>query len=510
MISDYDAYDALGLAELVRSGQVTPLELVEEAIRRIELTNPAINAVICKMYNQARTAAQGTLPDGAFRGVPFLVKDLGAMVAGVPQSSGTRLLKEWSPPVDGELVRRWKAAGLIILGKTNTPELGITPYTEPVAFGPTRNPYDIGRISGGSSGGSAAAVAARMVPMASGGDGGGSIRIPAACCGLFGFKPTRGRTPMGPHIYESWEGLAVEHVVTRSVRDSAAVLDATAGADTGAPYVAPPAVGPFLDEVGRASRPLRIAYTSTALIGAPVRLHPECTRGLEYTLGLLESMGHTIEEAAPKVDAELLAVAFIIMLTGQVAIDIKEISEAAGRKPKRSDFELITWTLGMIGRSISGADYVRGVRTLQYAARAVGRFFEDYDLLVTPTVAEPAPPVGSLQLGAADRRLLQSACSIGAGRLLVAANAIEPIALKSFAFMPYTPLFNITGQPAMSVPLHWTPEGLPVGIQFAGRFGDEAALFRLAGQLEQARPWVGHGPKLAKGMLLPAALATTK
>ncbi len=499
MISDFDSYDALGLAELVRTGQVTPLELIEAAIMRIEASNPALNAVIYKMYDQARAAANGTVPDGLFRGVPFLVKDLGAMVAGVPQSSGTRLLKGWVPPVDGELVRRWKAAGLIILGKTNTPELGITPYTEPVAFGPTRNPYDIGRISGGSSGGSAAAVAARMVPMASGGDGGGSIRIPAACCGLFGFKPTRGRTPLGPRIYESWEGLVVEHVLTRSVRDSAAALDATAGADSGAPYVAPPAADPFLEEVGRAPRPLRIAYTGSALIGARVNLHPECKRGLESTLRLLESLGHTVEEAAPKVDGEALAVAFILMLTGQVANDIAEVGEAAGRKPKPSDFELITWTLGLIGRSISGADYVRGVRTLQYAARAVGCFFDDYDVLVTPTLAQPPPVAGSLQLGASDRRLLQSASSLRAGKLLVAANAIEPIALKSFEFIPYTPLFNITGQPAMSMPLHWTPEGLPVGIQFAGRFGDEATLFRLAGQLEQARPWAGYRPELGAG-----------
>ena len=504
MFSDYDSYDALGLAELVRGGEVTPLELVNEAISRIEAGNPAINAVIYKMYEQARPAAQGILPDGPFCGVPFLVKDLGAMVAGAPQSSGTRLLKEWVAPVDGELVRRWKAAGLIILGKTNTPELGITPYTEPVAFGSTNNPYDTGRISGGSSGGSAAAVAARMVPMASGGDGGGSIRIPAACCGLFGFKPTRGRTPMGPRLYESWEGLVVEHVLTRSVRDSAAALDATAGADSGAPYAAPPAEGPFLDEVTHAPRPLRIAYTSKALIGAPVSLHAECARGLESTLRLLESLGHSVEEAAPEVDGEALAVAFILMLTGQVANDIAETGEAAGRKPKRGDFELITWTLGMIGRSISGADYVRGVRTLQYAARAVGRFFDDYDVLVTPTVAEPAPLAGSLQLGAADRRLLQSASSLHAGRLLVAANAIEPIALKSFAFIPYTPLFNITGQPAMSVPLHWTPEGLPVGIQFAGRFGDEATLFRLASQLEQVRPWAGHRPTLPTDVAQPA------
>lgn len=499
MITDYDSYDALGLAELVRSGQVTPLELIEEAIRRIEAANPALNAVIYKMYNQARTAAQGKLPDGIFRGVPFLHKDLGSWVAGVPQSNGTRILKEWAPPVDGELVRRWKAAGLIITGKTNTPELGITGYTEPVLFGPTRNPHDSSRISGGSSGGSAAAVGARMVPMAGGGDGGGSIRIPAACCGVFGFKPTRGRTPMGPRIYESWEGLVVEHVLTRSVRDSAAALDATAGPDPGAPYWPPPAEGAFLAEVGRAPRPLRIAYTTKALIGAPVTPHAECVRGLKETVALLQSMGHTVVEAAPKVDAEALAVAFITMLTGQVANDMAEMAAAVGRKPARGDFELITWTLGMLGRSISGASYVRSVRMLQYTAREVGRFFEEYDLLVTPTVAEPPPPVGSLQLAAAERRLLSLAGSLRAGRLLLVANAIEPIALKSFAFLPYTPLFNITGQPAMSAPLHWTPEGLPVGIHFVGRFGDEATLFRLAGQLEAARPWKDRKPAVGGG-----------
>lgn len=496
MFADYDCYDALGLAELVRSGQVTPLELVEEAIGRIEQANPTLNAVVCKLYDQARAAAQGSLPDGPFRGVPFLAKDLGATVAGAPHTGGTRLLQQWTPPVDGELVRRWKTAGLIILGKTNTPELGITPYTEPELYGPTRNPYDPSRSSGGSSGGSAAAVAARMTPMAGGGDGGGSIRIPAACCGVFGFKPTRGRTPAGPVIYAPWEGLVAEHVLTRSVRDSAAALDATAGMDVGAPYAAPPLPGSLLDEVTHAPRPLRIAFTTRALVGAPEAPHSDCRRGLGAAVALLQSLGHSVEEAAPQVDSEALAVAFVTMLAGQTAADIAEIGELAGRRPSRSDFELITWTLGMLGRSLSADAYVRQVRTMQYAARTVGNFFERYDVLVTPTVAEPAPPVGALQLTAADQRLLAAAGVMRAGKLLLAANAVETIAVKSFAFLPYTPLFNITGQPAMSVPLHWTAAGLPVGIQFVGRFGDEATLFRLAGQLEQARPWADRKPRM--------------
>jgi amidase len=297
--AEYQQYDALGLAELVRSGQVSPLELVEAAIARIEAVNPQINAVTYTMFNQARQAAQRDLPDGPLRGVPFLVKDLLALVAGVPTASGTRLLKDWAPTIDSEMVRRWKQAGLVILGKTNTPEFGITPYTEPALFGPTRNPYDLARTAGGSSGGSGAAVAARMTPIASGGDGGGSIRIPSSVNGVFGLKPTRGRTPTGPINYELWEGYAIEHVLTRSVRDSAALLDATAGVDPGAPYAAPPQERPFLEEVGRDPGKLRIAYTTRALIGVDEPLDAECGRALQNTLKLLEALGHHVEEAAP-------------------------------------------------------------------------------------------------------------------------------------------------------------------------------------------------------------------
>ena len=496
---EYEHYDALGLAELVRTGQITPLELVEAAIARIEARNPQINAVIHTMFNQARQAAQGNLPDGPLRGVPFLVKDLLAMVAGTPLASGTRLLKQWAPPFDSELVRRWKAAGLIILGKTNTPEFGLQPYTEPELFGPTRNPYDPTRTAGGSSGGSGAAVAARLTPAASGGDGGGSIRVPSAVNGVFGLKPTRGRTPTGPVNWELWEGCAVEHVLTRSVRDSAALLDATAGADGGAPYAAPPQTGPFLAEVGRNPGRLRIAVTSRSLIGVDdPSPDPEVIRGLEATVKLLQSLGHEVIEATPQYDYAELAMAFMTMIAGQTRNDIRDTAALVGKRPARSDFELLTWVIGLLGNAFTAADYVHATRVFGMTARAIGAFFADYDVLLTPTLPRPPVAVGALQPTPAEQRLLSTIATLHAGKLLTALDLVRPIALKTFSYVRYLTPFNITGQPAMSVPLHWTDAGLPVGMHFVGRFGDEATLFRLAAQLEQAQPWAARMPALVQ------------
>ena len=494
--AEYQQYDALGLAELVRSGQVSPLELVEAAIARIEAVNPQINAVTYAMFNQARQAAQRDLPDGPLRGVPFLVKDLLALVAGAPTSSSTRLLKDWTPTIDSEMVRRWKQAGLVILGKTNTPEFGITPYTEPALFGPTRNPYDLARTAGGSSGGSGAAVAARMTPVASGGDGGGSIRIPSSVNGVFGLKPSRGRTPTGPINYQLWEGYAIEHVLSRSVHDSAALLDVTAGSDPGAPYAAPPAEGPFLQEVGRDPGKLRIAYTTRALIGVDEPPDPECVRGLQATLRLLEDLGHHVEEATPDVDSETLALAFLTVLSGQVWNDMADTAQLVGKKVSQGDFELLTWVLGQLGKAFSAADYAHATRQIGLIARKVGPFFQQYDLLVTPTLPVPPVMIGALQPTESERRLLSVVGTLRAGKVLTGLNLVRPLALKTFSYIRYLAPFNITGQPAMSVPLHWTDAGLPVGIQFVGRFGDEATLFRLAGQLEQARPWAERMPPI--------------
>jgi amidase len=489
---EFNKFDAVGLAELVRAGQVSPAELVDEAISRIEATNPRLNAVIRKMYEQARETARAGTPDGPFGGVPFVIKDLLCTVAGVPTSCGTRILRDVPAPHDSEMVRRYRAAGLLILGKTNTPEFGLVPYTEPVAFGPTNNPWGLTRTPGGSSGGSAAAVAAGMVPLAAGGDGGGSIRIPASCCGVFGLKPTRGRTPTGPDAGENWRGSVQEHVLTRSVRDSAAVLDAVAGPEVGAPYWAPPQERPYLQEVTTEPGRLRIAFSSRPLLGHNV--DAECERGMQATARLLEGLGHELVEAAPPVDREAFSIAFLMMIAAETRDAIVQAATLAGRKTSLADFEIGTRALAMLGQAFSAGDYAGALNYLQASSRGIARFFEEYDVLLTPTLARPPVRTGSLQPTVAERRQVGIMSRVNAGWLMKALGIIKPLADKTFEFMPYTPVFNVTGQPAMSVPLHWTTDGLPVGMHFVGRFGDEATLFRLAGQLERAQPWFERTP----------------
>jgi len=489
---EYSKFDGLGLAELVKKKQVSAAELVEAAIERIESYNPQLNAVICKMYETARESAKKPESEGVFAGVPFLIKDLISTVAGVPTANGNRLWKDVPASVDSEMVLRWKKAGLIILGKSNTPEFGLTPYTEPLTFGATHNPWDLTRTTGGSSGGSGAAVAAQLVPMASGGDGGGSIRIPASACGVFGMKPTRGRTPTGPQIGEAWHGFAIEHVLTRSVRDSAAVLDVTQGADIGAPYYAPPMERPFLQEVGANPGKLRIAYTGKPLLGKNV--HSDVLKGLEDTLGLLKDLGHELIEATPQLDGEAFSQAFLTILAAELRADIEEAARMAGKRVSVRDFDPSTFGLGMLGKAMSAQEYASAARYLQSSARGVAHFFKDYDLLLTPTLSQPPVKIGSLQPSDSEKALINLIGSLDAGILLKAMGLIKPLAAQTYEFIPWTPVFNVTGQPAMSVPLHWSAEGLPIGMHFVGKFGDEATLFRLAGQLEQARPWAGKVP----------------
>lgn len=489
---DYHAYDGLGLAELVRQRQVTPAELVEEAISRIETHNPRINAVVRTMYDAARKAASAPLPQGPFTGVPMLVKDLLADCAGVPTGAGTRLLQNIPVAQDAEIVRRYRTSGAIVLGKTNTPEFGIVPYTEPAACGVTNNPWDLARTAGGSSGGSAAAVASLMVPIAAGGDGGGSIRIPASCCGVFGLKPTRGRTPTGPVHGEYWRGFVCEHVLTRTVRDSAAMLDAIAGADIGAPYVAPPQTGSFLDEVATLPGRLRIAFTSKPFLGQHVA--PDCAAALEATVKLLRDLGHDVVEAAPPVDREAFSLAFLTIVVAEARADIEAAAERAGRRVSWRDFEASTFAVGLMGKATRASEYAQAARTLQTAARGIGRFFEGCDVLLTPTLSQPPVLTGSLQPSGADRILIDVVRRLNAAWLLKAAGAVKKLAAETFEFVPYTAVFNVTGQPAMSVPLHWNAAGLPVGMHFVGRFGDEATLLRLAGQLERTQPWFDRAP----------------
>jgi amidase len=488
--SEYGNYDGLGLAELVRRRKVTPAELAEEAIQRVETHNPKLNAVINKLYDRARDTAKSDLPSGPFKGVPFLMKDLMATLEGVPTSMGNKLWKDIPATVDSELAHRWMSSGVIVVGKTNTPEFGLTPYTEPETFGPARNPWDTDRTPGGSSGGSAAAVAARIVPIASGGDGGGSIRIPSSACGLFGLKPTRGRTPSGPESGEFLQGFAIEHVLTRSVRDSAAMLDATAGADVGAPYVIPEA-GPFLREVGKKPGILKVAFSTKSMLGKVV--HPDCVQGVEGTVELLQGLGHEVEAAAPAIDGEAYSLAFLTIIAAHLRADIEEAAEAAGKKVSVDDFDVSTFGVGLFGSVLKASDYARAIRYLQKVSREVGRFFEKYDVLLTSVLNQPPGKIGELAPSASEQVLVKMIGRTGAKWILNAIGVTKLLAARTFEF-PWAPVFNVTGQPAMSVPLHWNEAGLPIGMHFVGHWGDEATLFRLAGQLEKAKPWADKVP----------------
>lgn len=466
--------DATALAELVKNKEIQPIELVETVIDRIEKVNPQINAVVTPMYEEARRTAKSPLPDGPFTGVPFLLKDLMAAYKGTPISFGTKNLQKFIPDHDSELVSRYKKAGFIVVGKTNTPELGLLPTTEPRLFGPCRNPWNLALTTGGSSGGSAAAVASGMVPAAHGNDGGGSIRIPASCCGVFGLKPTRGRNPLGPDFGDVMSGLVAEHVLTRSVRDSAAILDTTMGYAAGDPYCAPQPLRPFRHEVGEKTGRLRIAFMSQPPKGPA--LSGDCLTAFMDAVGLCSDLGHELIEAKPTLNADILARAFTAIWAAGCASTINGIAHATGKKPSSDQYEAITWALYEMAKKISGSDYLFAVQTIQRMSRDVARFFLDYDILMTPTLGEPPVALGTFD-----------------------SSPDDPLKgwRRSALFVPFTPVCNATGQPAMSVPLHWSDDGLPIGTHFIGRFGDEATLFRLAAQLEAARPWKDRKPPVS-------------
>jgi amidase len=460
--------DATAQAELVRKKEVQPIELVEAAIERIERTNPTLNAVITPMYDLARDQATGSLPDGPFKGVPFLLKDILASYAGVRMAMGSKLLQNYVPDHDSELVVRLKKAGLIILGKTNVPEFGILPTTEAELFGACRNPWNTDCTTGGSSGGAAAAVSAGMVPMAHANDGGGSIRIPASCCGVFGLKPTRARNPLGPDFGDLISGMVVEHAVTRSVRDSAALLDATAGPDVGDPYWAPPPGRPFLLEVGAGPGKLKIAFTTQP--ANDVRVHADCVRAVREAAKLCADLGHEVEEAAPSINGDLVAYAFNVLWSTGCGSTVKALGST------KEQVEPLTWALKEISDNFGATDYLHALQAIQNSSRDIARFFQDFDVLLTPTLAEPPVLLGTFD-PTPDNPL----------------HGIE----RSASFACFTPLCNLTGQPGMSLPLFWNDDNLPVGTHFIGRFGDEATLFRLAAQLEVAQPWADRRPPVS-------------
>lgn len=492
---EYDTLDGLALAELVRQKQISPAEVLDAALARIDARNPALNAVVRRFDDSARAQIEQLeqLPaDAPFAGVPMLIKDLQATIKGQPTSHGGHLLHQTPIDHDSELIARYRRAGVVFVGRSNTPEFGLTPFTESEALGPARNPWDTTRTPGGSSGGSGAAVAARIVPIGHGGDGGGSIRIPASCNGIFGLKPTRGRTPTGPDLGDVWHGFAQEHVLTRSVRDSAAMLDATAGEDPGPSVACPAQARPYLQETTTEPGRLRVLATTQPFFGQTV--HPDCRAAYDDATALLRSLGHDIEERDLPIDGPALARSFLTIVAAEARADIEWAAGMLGRKPRFGDVQADTWALGLLGKHFSAADYANASRALQVATRQIGQLMTRYDVIVTPTLGAPPVAVGALQPTAVEQIALKTLGRLGLGAALDAGGLLEQTIDKVFGFIAYTPLFNCTGQPAMSVPLWWNAQGLPVGTQVVGRFGDEATLFRLAAQLEAARPWAGRVP----------------
>lgn len=461
--SEYRTYDALGLAQLVSKGDVSAMELLEIAISRSQAVNPTINCVVEELFDYARGAIRAGLPQGPFTGVPFMLKDLSMALQGTVTTNGSRFYRDARMDYTSTVVERYQRAGLVIFGKTASPEFGGTGTTESILFGDTRNPWDLSRTTGGSSGGSAAAVATGILPLANATDGGGSIRIPASCCGLFGMKPSRGRVPSGPKELSSV--MSVIHAVSRSVRDSAALLDASRGPEPGQTTIAPAPRGSYLDAVARAPKGLRIGLIGTPLTHSPV--DPECVRATADTARLCESLGHQVQEISLPVDpGEFFASTRIIMGVGTV-MRVTKREQQLGRNVTENDLEPIIWQRYQSSRAYTAEQLENALLGVEKAARQMALLQQDFDILLSPTLATPPVKLGKLSLNQDNAAYEKEAINISA----------------------FTMLYNATGQPAMSVPLHWTPEGLPVGVMFAGRYGEEGLLFQLAGQLEQASPW---------------------
>jgi len=470
--ADYEQYDALGLADLVRRKEVSPEELLDAAIERVEARNAAVNAVVMPLYDYGHKAIADGLPDGPFRGVPFLLKDLGGWLAGVSVTRGSRFFADApAAAADSEHVRRLKRAGLVIFGRTNSCELGLSLTCEPALYGPTKNPWDTTRISGGSSGGAAAAVGVRIVPMAHASDGFGSIRAPASCCGIVGLKPTRSRNTMAPYAGEGLGGLSTEHAVTLSVRDTAALLDATCGAGPG---------DPFLAEAGADPGKLRIAFTSFAPNGAPVEA--DSLRALAEAAKLCADLGHRVEEVGPEIDGAAVVPAFLTLASANTVVNLAS-HPTKGRPPLPDEVENVTYATGQLGEKVTAADYIRATQTAHRLGRQMAAFHATYDVLLTPALATLPPKLGWIDMMMDD---------------------VHEYWRRVFHFSPFTVWFNLTGQPAIVLPLarsDATPERtateLPVSVQFVARHGDEATLFRLAAQLEKARPWFDRKPPVA-------------
>ncbi len=472
---EYDGFDAVGLAEAIARGDVSAEEALNGALERLAVWEPHLNAIVFDMTSTARTAVASGLPDGPFRGVPFVLKDLGTRCTGTPTTYGSFLFKDNFADHDSELVRRYKAAGLNLIGKSAAPEFGLTTSTESRLFGETHNPWNPTRTPGGSSGGSSALVAAGVIPAADSSDGGGSIRIPASCCGLVGLKPSRGAISMAPDAGEGWSGMSTSGVISRSVRDTAALLDAIVGNVSGDPYLGPNKTRAYGDELATPLEPLRIAFHATPYNGAQV--DPVCAEACREVATFCESLGHRVEEKALTYDTERLNRAVRIVVASQTRRTVDDRLKELGRELNReADLEPLTLAVYDSAERYTAADYVFAINTMHDAGRVSDRFLNDFDLVLTPTMGIPPHPLGdALSLSHPDSKAF--------GRTIAST-------------VCFTQFYNVTGQPAISLPLSWSADGLPLGAQFAARFGHEALLLRLAAQLENARPWDGKRPSL--------------
>jgi amidase len=491
LFEEYRSYDAVGLAALTVKGEVSARELLETAIARAEQVNPKLNGLVVPLYESARQRASLPLK-GPLAGVPLLVKDLYQEIEGAPNNQGCKALKKSGIPAKGDstLVSRWKSAGLVPFGRTNTPEFGAKGITEPDAFGPARNPWNIDHTPGGSSGGSAAMVAAGVVPVAGANDGGGSIRIPAACCGLFGLKPGRGRTPWGPLVTEVMHGMVVNHVLTRTVRDSALLLDVSQGDEPGSLYKLAAPTRSYAEAAASKPGRLRIGFSTRSPLGTPV--DREAVAAVNQAAVWLEELGHTVEESEPEMDMKQMSMDWLNVWMAQCAGTVDSVRRQTGCGDE--GFELDTLAMAAFGRALRADQYVLSQGRLQQYMIALDKFLGNYDFWMTPTLAMPPARIGAANKPVGQQIVLRAALKLGAEKLLMKSGIVEQVALDNFKYVPFTQLANVAGTPAMSIPLHWCENGLPLGVHFTGGHGDEGKLLSLAAQLEEAHPWFDHLP----------------
>ncbi|HLP49862.1 MAG TPA: amidase [Chitinophagales bacterium] len=494
---EYRKHDATGLAELIKNKEVTPDELLTLAINRAEEVNPKINAVVNKLYDLGKAQLKTVDTSAPFGGVPYLIKDLGPQLKGTRYTCGSRILKDFISTENSVVTDRMLKAGLVIFGKTNTPEFGLTPWTESELFGPAHNPWNLEHTTGGSSGGSGAAVAAGIVPMASANDGGGSIRIPASCNGLFAIKPSRGRVTLGPYFGEGWGGAVCEGIVSRSVRDSALYYDLIHGASEGDPYTISPPEHPFMHEITRPTGKLKIGYSTKMPAGMSKPIDEENINAINITVKLLRDLGHEVVEVELPYKKEMLTELLYAMVYGETSATLDYIGEQRGKKPHRSEVEPNTWLLYKLGKSFSANAFALAKLKWNEVNRKLAEFHRTYDLLLTPTLGMRPFKIGAMNNPPMEENALRVLNALGISSVIRYTGMIEKIAEQTFSWIPYAPLANITGQPSMTVPLHWSRlENTPVGVMFTGRWQDEATLFRLGAQLEKAQPWFDKVPSI--------------